>query len=105
MPLPKNSANTMKIEIPAPITIPVKGWEIGQSFPSLAQLEIKIKRKEVKINSVNNVELILIDFSILISFNNIELYLNPKTTIEEPNICENIYAVNSNFDIKFFENK
>lgn len=105
MPLPKNSANTMKIEIPAPITIPVKGWEIGQSFPSLAQLEIKIKRKEVKINSVNNVELILIDFSILISFNNIELYLNPKTTIEDPNICENIYVVNSNFDIKFFENK
>ncbi len=105
MPLPKNSANTMKIEIPAPITIPVKGWEIGQSFPSLAQLEIKIKRKEVKINSVNNVELILIDFSILISFNNIELYLNPKTTNEDPNICENIYVVNSNFDIKFFENK
>jgi len=52
MPLPKNSANTMKIEIPAPITIPVKGWEIGQSFPSLAQLEIKIKRKEVKIEEI-----------------------------------------------------
>ena len=65
MPLPKNSANIIKIEIPTPITIPVKGWEIGQSLPSLAQLEIKINRKEVKINSVNKVELILIDFSIL----------------------------------------
>ena len=82
MPLPKNSANTMKIEIPTPITIPVKGWEIGQSLPSLAQLEIKIKRNEVKINSVNNVELILIDFSILISFNNNEL-VNLKKALEQ----------------------
>ena len=68
--------------------------------PSLAQLEIKIQKKEVN-KSVNNVELILIDFSILISFNNIELS-QLKTTIEESNICENIYAVNSNFDIKIF---
>ncbi len=105
MPLPKNSANIMKIEIPEPITIPVKGWEIGQSLPSLAQLEIKIKRKEVKINSVNNVELMLIDFSLLISLNNIELDLNRKTTIVDPNICERIYDVNSNLDVKFFENK
>ena len=86
IPLPKNSANIIKIDAPAPMTIPVKGCEIGQSFPSLAQLEIKINRKDVNKNSVTNVELILIDLSILISLIDIELALNPITTKVEPNI-------------------
>ena len=60
--------------------------QIGQSFPSLAQLEIKINRKDVNKNSVTNVELILIDLSILISLIDIELALNPITTKVEPNI-------------------
>ena len=104
-PLPKNSANIIKIDTPTPITIPVKGCEMGQSFPSLAQLEIKIKRKDVKINSVNKVELILIDSSILISVTDILLALNPKTISVEPNICEMMYIISSNLDINFFENK
>ena len=56
-------------------------------------------------NSVNNVELILIEFSILISLTNNELSLNPITTNVEPNICEMMYVINSNLDINFFENK
>ena len=56
IPLPKNSDKIINMLKPIPITTPVSGWEIGQSFPSLAQLEIKIKNKEVKINSVIKVE-------------------------------------------------
>ena len=52
----KNSDKIINMLKPMPITTPVSGWEIGQSFPSLAQLEIKIKNKEVKINSVIKVE-------------------------------------------------